>query len=120
MSTQREKMQRRAQRTRTRLRKLGNGRPRLSVHRSSKHIYAQIIDDLQGVTLASASTAESDVRGEAATGATVEMASKVGELIAKRAIEKGLKDVVFDRGGFIYHGRVKALADAARDGGLNF
>jgi len=90
------------------------------VYRSSKHIYAQIIDDNDGVTLAAASTAESNVRGDAATGATVELAGKVGELIAKRALEKGLKDVVFDRGGYIYHGRIKALADAARDGGLNF
>ncbi len=118
--TPREKMRRRAQRNRSRLAKMGSGRPRLSVYRSSKHIYAQIIDDKKGETLAAASTAEGDLRGPAATGATVELARKVGETLAKRAKDKGLTEVVFDRGGYIYHGRVKALADAAREGGLNF
>jgi large subunit ribosomal protein L18 len=109
---------RRAQRVRSRLRKLANGRPRLSVFRSSKNIYAQIIDDERGVTLAAASSLES---GEAKTkGSDKDAAARVGALVAQRAIEKGVKDVVFDRGGYLYHGRVKALADAAREAGLNF
>jgi len=112
-----ETMRRRAQRTRTRLRKMGNGRPRLSVFRSSKNIYAQIIDDSNGVTLVSASTMEKDNK-IAKSG--VEAAAEVGKLVAERAKEKGLTEVVFDRGGYIFHGRVKALADAAREGGLNF
>lgn len=120
MKSSREKMQRRAQRTRARLAKTSSGRPRLSVYRSSKHIYAQIIDDSKGETLAAASTLEKDVLGEAATGATVELAQKVGQLVAERAKAKGLTEVVFDRGGYIYHGRIKALADAAREGGLQF
>ncbi|ATQ42568.1 50S ribosomal protein L18 [Caulobacter mirabilis] len=113
----RESHVRRAQRNRTRLKALSNGRPRLSVFRSSKNIYAQVIDDLNGVTLASASTLESDKK---AKGADKDAAALVGKLVAERAIEKGVKDVVFDRGGYIYHGRVKALADAAREAGLNF
>ena len=117
MKTPREQMLRRAQRNRARLRKMGNGRPRLSVFRSSKHIYAQIIDDANGVTLAQASTAE---KGAAGAGASVEAASEVGRKVAERAKEKGLTEVVFDRGGYIFHGRVKALADAAREGGLSF
>ena len=113
----RDASQKRAQRTRTRLRKLANGRPRLSVFRSSKNIYAQVIDDERGVTLAQASTLE----GEGKTkGADKDAAALVGKLVAERAIEKGVKDVVFDRGGYIFHGRVKALADAAREAGLNF
>jgi large subunit ribosomal protein L18 len=108
----------RAQRIRTRLRKLANGRPRLSVFRSSKNIYAQVIDDERGVTLAAASSLEG---GETKTkGADKDAAARVGALVAQRAIEKGVKDVVFDRGGYLYHGRVKALADAAREAGLNF
>nr|WP_273145852.1 MULTISPECIES: 50S ribosomal protein L18 [Oceanicaulis] len=110
-------MRRRAQRTRTRLRKMGNGRPRLSVFRSSKNIYAQIIDDANGVTLVSASTLEKDAK---ISSNGVEAAAEVGKRVAERAKEKGLIDVVFDRGGYIFHGRVKALADAAREGGLNF
>ena len=109
---------RRAQRVRSRLRKLANGRPRLSVFRSSKNIYAQIIDDERGVTLAAASSLEG---AEAkAKGSDKDAAARVGALVAQRAIEKGVKDVVFDRGGYLYHGRVKALADAAREAGLNF
>ena len=100
----RDTAKRRAERTRIRLRSVANGRPRLSVFRSSKNIYAQVIDDERGVTLAAAKDA----------------AARVGALVAQRAIEKGVKDVVFDRGGYIYHGRVKALADAAREAGLNF
>ncbi len=93
-------------------------RPRLSVFRSSKHIYAQIIDDVQGHTLVAASSNEKDLRGK--TGADVAAAVAVGKLIAERASKAGVKDVVFDRGGYIYHGRVKALAEGAREGGLNF
>ena len=96
------------------------GRPRLSVHRSSKHIYAQVIDDDRGVTVASASSIEKATREGFKTGASVDAAKAVGKLIAERAKEKGVKDVVFDRGGYLYHGRVKALADAARESGLNF
>ena len=125
----RDTSKRRAQRTRTRLKALSNGRPRLSVFRSSKNIYAQIIDDAGGVTLAHASTLESvkEAKGEKAKGskaksggADKEAAALVGKLVAERALEKGVKDVVFDRGGYIYHGRIKALADAAREAGLNF
>jgi len=113
----RESAARRAQRTRTRLKALSNGRPRLSVFRSSKNIYAQVIDDERGVTMASASTLEGE---GSAKGADKDAAALVGKLVAERAIEKGVKDVVFDRGGYIFHGRVKALADAAREAGLNF
>lgn len=94
-------------------------RPRLNVFRSSKHIYAQIIDDVQGVTLAAASTLDKEL-SEIGNGGNVEAARKVGELIAKRAKEKGLSNVVFDRGGYLYHGRIQALADAAREAGLEF
>ncbi|THD70561.1 50S ribosomal protein L18 [Phenylobacterium sp.] len=114
----RDSSQKRAQRTRTRLRKLANGRPRLSVFRSSKNIYAQVIDDERGVTLAAASSLESGEKK--VKGADKDAAARVGALVAQRAIEKGVKDVVFDRGGYLYHGRVKALADAAREAGLNF
>lgn len=93
-------------------------RPRLNVFRSNKNIYAQLIDDVNGVTLASASTLDKDVNVESASNA--DAAVKVGELVAKRAVEKGIKSVVFDRGGYLYHGRVKALADAARENGLEF
>jgi large subunit ribosomal protein L18 len=96
------------------------GRARLSVFRSSKHIYAQVIDDEKGVTVASASSIEKDVRGSLKTGANIDAAKTVGKLLAQRAIEKGVKSVVFDRGGYLFHGRVKALADAAREGGLSF
>ncbi|SFU68995.1 50S ribosomal protein L18 [Alicyclobacillus macrosporangiidus] len=95
-------------------------RPRLNVYRSNKHIYAQVIDDEHGHTLVSASTLDKELRGEVENGATVEAARKVGELVAKRALEKGVKTVVFDRGGYLYHGRVRALADAAREAGLEF
>ena len=96
------------------------GRARLTVFRSGKHIYAQLIDDAKGATLAAASSLEKAMRESAKTGANVEAAKAVGKLIAERAQEKGIKDVVFDRGGYLYHGRIKALADAAREGGLNF
>ncbi len=107
---------RRAARVRLRLKKVGAGRPRLSVFRSSKNIYAQVIDDARGVTLAHASTLEE----KSAKGADKDAAARVGALIAKRAMDKGVKEVVFDRGGYIYHGRIKALADAAREAGLSF
>jgi large subunit ribosomal protein L18 len=94
------------------------GRARLTVFRSSKHIYAQVIDDLKGSTVAAASSLEKDMRSK--TGANVDAAKAVGKLVAQRAIEKGVKSVVFDRGGYLYHGRIKALADAAREGGLQF
>lgn len=93
-------------------------RPRLNVYRSNKNIYAQLIDDLNGVTLASASTLEKEINLD--SNSNLEAAQKIGELVAKRAIEKGIKSVVFDRGGYLYHGRIKALADAARENGLEF
>jgi large subunit ribosomal protein L18 len=96
------------------------GRARLTVFRSGKHIYAQLIDDAKGATLAAASSLEKTMREGAKNGANINAAKAVGKLIAERAMEKGIKDVVFDRGGYLYHGRVKALADAAREGGLNF
>ncbi len=111
---------RRKSRVRLSIRKNSGGRPRLSVFRSSKQIYAQIIDDARGVTLASASTLEKDNRATLKTGADVGAAKMVGELIAKRAVEAGVSEVVFDRGAYMYHGRVKALADGAREGGLKF
>jgi large subunit ribosomal protein L18 len=95
-------------------------RPRLCVFRSLKHIYAQVIDDTEKRTLASASTAEPAFRAEAKTGGNVSAATTIGKMVAARAIEQGVKKVVFDRGGYLYHGRVKALADAARAGGLDF
>ena len=109
---------RRRQRVRTSLRKRGGERPRLSIHRSGRHIYAQVIDDAEGRTVASASTIDKDVKGKA--GATVEGAQEVGRRVAERAKAAGVTRVVFDRGGFLFHGRVKALADAAREGGLEF
>ena len=115
----RQSADKRARRTRTRLKALSNGRPRLSVFRSAKNIYAQIIDDAQGVTVASASSLEGE-KGKKVKGSDTAAAAAIGKLIAERAIEKGVKDVVFDRGGYIYHGRVKALAEAAREAGLNF
>jgi large subunit ribosomal protein L18 len=109
---------RRAVHTRIRRRVSGTGaRPRLAIFRSLNHIYAQLIDDDHGVTIASASTVEKDLRG--ATGGNIEAARRVGKAIAERAIAAGVESVVFDRGGFRYHGRVKALADAAREAGLN-
>ena len=120
MATQKETLRRRATRVRRSLKKIANGRPRLSVHRSSKNIYAQVIDDAEGRTLAAASTLDTGLRGELKTGADKDAAAAVGKLVAERALAAGVKDVVFDRGSFIYHGRVKALAESAREGGLNF
>ncbi len=110
--------QKRRQRVRTALRQRAAGRPRLSVHRSGRHIYAQVIDDAAGTTLAAASTLDKDVRG--AAGATSAAAAEVGKRIAAAAKKAGVTQVVFDRGGFLFHGRIKALADAAREGGLEF
>lgn len=110
--------ERRRRRVRTALRARGGLRPRLSIHRSGKHIYAQVIDDTAGTTVAAASTLEKDAR--AASGANVDAAVSVGKRVAERAKAAGVTAVVFDRGGFLFHGRVKALADAAREGGLEF
>ena len=112
-----------ARRTATIRRKIklaSTGRARLCVFRSSKHIYAQLINDVKGETLAAASSIEKAMREAGKKGTNVEAAKAVGKLLAERAVQKGIKDVVFDRGGYLYHGRVKALADAARAGGLNF
>ncbi len=114
--TSREISKKRAERVRRRLKSLANGRPRLSVFRSSKNIYAQVIDDARGVTIAAASSLEDGVE----KGSDRDAAAKVGALVAQRALDQGAKDVVFDRGGYIYHGRIKALAEAAREAGLNF
>jgi large subunit ribosomal protein L18 len=111
---------RRKARIRRAIRKAANGRPRLSVHRSSKQIYAQVIDDERGVTLAAASSLEKEMRGKLKTGANIDAAKEVGRLVAERAGAAGVKAVVFDRSGYLYHGRVKALAEAAREGGLDF
>lgn len=111
---------RRRARVRRAIKAAANGRLRLSVHRSSLHIYAQVIDDVQGRTLASASTLDKDVRDTLRTGANVAAAAVVGKLIAERAKAAGVTSVIFDRGQFLYHGRIKALADAAREGGLDF
>jgi large subunit ribosomal protein L18 len=111
---------RRRQRVRNKLRHATNNRPRLSVFRSSKHIYAQIIDDTAGRTLAAASSLDSGLRASLKNGADVAAASAVGKLIAERARVAGIEQVVFDRGAYLFHGRVKALADAAREGGLDF
>jgi len=108
----------RAARVRRSLKKVANGRPRLSIHRSNTNIYAQVIDDTKGHTLAAASTLEKDLGKK--NGGNVEAAQAVGKLIAERASKAGVTDVVFDRGSFLYHGRVKALAEAAREGGLKF
>ena len=120
MATRKDTLVRRASRVRRQIKAVANGRPRLSVHRSSKNIYVQVIDDVAGKTLASASTLDTDLRSSLKTGADTAAAAAVGKLIAERAVKAGVKEVVFDRGGYLYHGRVKALADAAREAGLNF
>jgi large subunit ribosomal protein L18 len=109
---------RRRRRVRGSLKARSGGRPRLSIHRSGRHIYVQVIDDAAGRTIASASTLDKDIRGK--SGATVDAASEVGRRVAERAKAAGVSSVVFDRGGFLFHGRVKALAEAAREGGLEF
>jgi large subunit ribosomal protein L18 len=115
-----KQLERRKARVRRTIKAVAGDRPRLSVFRSSKHIYAQVIDDQKGATVASASSLEKDMRTTLKTGADIDAAKAVGKLVAERASKAGVKDVVFDRGNYIYHGRVKALADAAREGGLNF
>ena len=117
-SKSRALFQRRRGRVRAQISRSANTRPRLSVFRSSQHIYAQVIDDLKGETLASASSLEKDLREK--TGANIDAAKAVGKLLAERAVKNGVKEVVFDRGSYLYHGRVKALADAARESGLSF
>jgi len=117
MATTRE---RRIARIRRSVKRAAHGRARLTVFRSSKHIYAQVIDDVGGRTLAAASSLEKAMRGKLKTGADTAAAGEVGKLVAERAVAAGVTDVVFDRGRFLYHGRVKALADGAREGGLKF
>jgi large subunit ribosomal protein L18 len=111
---------RRKVRVRNSVKRAANGRLRLSVFRSSKHIYAQVIDDAKGETLAAASSMEKELRDVGKTGANIAAAAAVGKLVAERALKGGVKEVIFDRGQYLYHGRVKALADAAREGGLSF
>ncbi|MEP7031158.1 MAG: 50S ribosomal protein L18 [Pseudolabrys sp.] len=120
MSRLSDRTARRTATVRRRVKLAARGRARLSVFRSSKHIHAQLIDDEKGMTLVAASSLEKTMREGAKTGANIAAAKAVGKLIAERAKEKGIKDVVFDRGGYRYHGRIKALADAAREGGLTF
>lgn len=115
-----EKNEKRKNRVRTALKKAANGKMRLSVFRSGKHIYAQIIDDAKGVTVVSASTLDKEIRDNIKKASTVEAAGVIGKIVAERAVKNGVSEVVFDRGGYIYHGRVKALADAARVAGLKF
>ncbi len=114
------KTERRRNRIRRAIKAAAAERLRLSVFRSSKHIYAQVIDDRKGETVAAASSMEKDLRTSLKTGADVGAAKAVGKLLAERALKNGVKDVAFDRGSYLYHGRVKALAEAAREGGLNF
>jgi large subunit ribosomal protein L18 len=118
MSALKESFVRRSRRVRHSLKKAANGRVRLSVFRSSKHIYAQVIDDRAGKTVVAASSLDKDLK--LPKGSDTAAAQAVGKLVAERAVKAGVKDVVFDRGGYLYHGRVKALADAAREAGLNF
>ena len=120
MKTSRELFARRRSRTRVALRKRSSGRPRLSVHRSLQHTYAQVIDDTQGHTLAAASTLDAGIKKAFKSTGNSAAAAEVGKLVAERAKANGVDAVVFDRGGFIFHGRVKALADAAREAGLKF
>jgi large subunit ribosomal protein L18 len=120
MASRKVTLSKRAARIRRQLKSVAGERPRLSVHRSSKNIYAQIIDDVRGHTVAAASTLDPDLRETLKTGADTAAAAAVGKLVAERAAKAGVSDVVFDRGAFIYHGRIKALAEAARENGLNF
>ena len=120
MATVKARTQRRKATVRRAIKDAATGRARLTVFRSSKYIYAQVIDDRKGATLAAASSLEKDMRGGLKTGANVDAAKAVGKLVAERAIKNGITAVVFDRGSYLFHGRVKALADAAREGGLKF
>ncbi|TMJ44350.1 MAG: 50S ribosomal protein L18 [Alphaproteobacteria bacterium] len=120
MATVADRTLRRTAKVRRKVRRAAGTRARLTVFRSSQHIYAQVIDDANSQTVVSASSLEKEMRGGLKTGANIEAAKAVGKRLAERATAKGIKEVVFDRGGYLYHGRVKALADAAREGGLNF
>jgi large subunit ribosomal protein L18 len=120
MKPLRDQVERRKARVRRAIRLNAGGRPRLSVHRSGKHIYAQVIDDAHGQTVAAASSLEKPLRESLKSGANIAAAKAVGKLVAERASAKGVKDVVFDRGAYLYHGRVRALAEAARESGLSF
>ncbi len=120
MADVRRSRQKRTLRTRAKIARVSKGRPRLTVFRSSKNISAQIIDDGAGKTLVSASSLDREIKGSIAKGSDVKAASVVGKALAERALKAGVKDVVFDRGAYIYHGRIKALGEAAREGGLNF
>ena len=120
MASSKKLSDRRTQRTQLKIRKRVGDRPRLSVFRSGKHIYAQVINDVEGKTVAAASTLDKDTRDAVKNGSCVDAASEIGRLVAERALAQGVKEVVFDRGGYRYHGRVKALAEAAREGGLAF
>src|SRR5215813_2094329 len=120
MATVSDRTERRTAKVRRRIKRAAGLRARLSVFRSSKHIYAQVIDDQKGETVASASSLEKTLRDGGKTGADIDAAKAVGKLLAERAVQKGVKEVVFDRGSYLYHGRVKALADAARESGLSF
>ena len=120
MSAKHDLAVRRKSRLRYQIKQKSHGRPRLSVFRSGKNIYAQVIDDAKGATVAAASTLDADLKTALKTGADKAAAAAVGKLVAERALAAGIKQVVFDRGSYIYHGRVKTLADAAREGGLDF
>ena len=120
MNTPRKLYEKRKARVRTALKAAANGKMRLSVFRSSKNIYAQIIDDVKGATVASASTLDKEVRANITKTSDIEAAKYVGKVVAERAVKNGVSEVVFDRGGYAYHGRVKALADSAREAGLKF
>lgn len=120
MNTPRKLYEKRKARVRTALKAVANGKMRLSVFRSGKHIYAQVIDDAKGATVASASTLDKEVRANIAKSSNIEAAQYVGKVVAERAVKNGVSEVVFDRGGYVYHGRVKALADSAREAGLKF
>ena len=120
MDKARALQERRKQRIRNRIRRRKNDRPRLSVFRSGKNIYAQVIDDRGGTTVVAASTLDKELRGSLKTGADKDAAAAVGKLVAERAVSKGLNEVVFDRGAYLFHGRIKALAEAAREAGLKF
>jgi large subunit ribosomal protein L18 len=120
MSRLSDRTARRKAQVRRAIRRAANGRARLSIFRSSKHIYAQVIDDIKGTTIVSASSMEKDLRTSMKNGANIAAARAIGKLVADRAAAKGVKEVVFDRGSYLYHGRVKALAEAAREGGLSF
>jgi len=120
MATVKARTERRKGVVRRAIKQAARGRARLSVYRSGKHIYAQVIDDEKGLTIVAASSIEKDMRGSMKSGANVAAAKAVGKLVAERAVAKGVKDVVFDRGSYLYHGRIKALADAARESGLKF